>query len=91
MTIVSGKKRRITFIECNNDVNAMIDLAKIVDLVLLLVDASFGFEMEVFEFLNICQVHGFPRIMGVLTHLDAFKVCVISWKGLMLWSVRYSL
>jgi selenocysteine-specific translation elongation factor len=41
--------------------------------VLLLVDASFGFEMETFEFLNICQVHGFPRIMGVLTHLDSFK------------------
>ena len=34
----------------------MIDLAKVVDLVLLLVDASFGFEMETFEFLNICQV-----------------------------------
>jgi len=73
VTIISGKKRRITFIECSNDVNAMIDVAKIVDLVLLLVDASFGFEMEVFEFLNICQVHGFPRIMGVLTHLDSFK------------------
>jgi hypothetical protein len=29
--------------------------------------------METFEFLNICQVHGFPRIMGVLTHLDSFK------------------
>ena len=41
--------------------------------VLLLVDASFGFEMEIFEFLNICQVHGFPRIMGVLTHLDHFQ------------------
>ena len=41
--------------------------------VLLLVDASFGFEMEVFEFLNICQVHGFPKIMGVLTHLDMFR------------------
>ena len=40
---------------------------------LLLVDASFGFEMEIFEFLNICQVHGFPRVMGVLTHLDHFK------------------
>lgn len=39
----------------------------------MLIDASFGFEMETFEFLNICQVHGFPRIMGVLTHLDAFK------------------
>ena len=34
----------------------MIDIAKIADLALLLVDASFGFEMEVFEFLNICQV-----------------------------------
>lgn len=41
--------------------------------VLLLIDASFGFEMEVFEFLNICQVHGFPKIMGVLTHLDMLK------------------
>ena len=39
----------------------------------MLIDASFGFEMEVFEFLNICQVHGFPKIMGVLTHLDMMK------------------
>ncbi|KAK3091894.1 hypothetical protein FSP39_023506 [Pinctada imbricata] len=73
VTVVSGKHRRLTLVECNNDVNSMIDIAKIADLVLLLVDASFGFEMETFEFLNICQVHGFPRIMGVLTHLDAFK------------------
>ncbi|ELU07193.1 hypothetical protein CAPTEDRAFT_82469, partial [Capitella teleta] len=73
VTIVSGKKRRLTIVECNNDVNSMIDLAKVADLVLLLVDASFGFEMEIFEFLNICQVHGFPKIMGVLTHLDMIK------------------
>ncbi|XP_006620479.1 ribosome biogenesis protein BMS1 homolog [Apis dorsata] len=73
VTIVSGKKRRITFIECNNDINSMIDIAKIADLVLLLIDASFGFEMEIFEFLNICQVHGMPRIMGILTHLDLIK------------------
>ncbi len=26
--------------------------------------------METFEFLNILQVHGFPKVMGVLTHLD---------------------
>ncbi|KAK0179967.1 hypothetical protein PV327_005659 [Microctonus hyperodae] len=70
VTVVSGKKRRITFMECNNDINSMIDIAKVADLVLLLVDASFGFEMEIFEFLNICQVHGMPRVMGVLTHLD---------------------
>ncbi|XP_016062459.1 PREDICTED: ribosome biogenesis protein BMS1 homolog [Miniopterus natalensis] len=73
VTIVSGKKRRLTFIECGCDINMMIDLAKVADLVLMLIDASFGFEMETFEFLNICQVHGFPKIMGVLTHLDSFK------------------
>jgi len=56
VTIVSGKRRRITLIECNNDINSMIDLAKVADLVLLMIDASFGFEMEIFEFLNICQV-----------------------------------
>lgn len=45
---------------------------KIVEIlqVLLLIDASFGLEMETFEFLNICQVHGMPKVIGVLTHLD---------------------
>ena len=70
VTVVAGKNKRFTFIECNNDLNSMIDVAKVADLVLLMIDASFGFEMETFEFLNICQVHGFPRIMGVLTHMD---------------------
>lgn len=28
---------------------------------------------ETFEFLNIMQNHGFPKLMGVLTHLDKFK------------------
>ena len=41
--------------------------------VLVLIDASFGFEMEIFEFLSVCQVHGFPKIMGILTHLDLLK------------------
>ncbi|XP_036338167.1 ribosome biogenesis protein BMS1 homolog [Rhagoletis pomonella] len=73
ITIVTSKKRRITLLECNNDINSMIDIAKCADLVLLLCDASYGFEMEIFEFLNICQVHGMPKIMGVLTHLDMIK------------------
>ncbi|XP_041032407.1 ribosome biogenesis protein BMS1 homolog isoform X1 [Carcharodon carcharias] len=73
VTIITGKKRRLSIIECGNDMSSMIDLAKVADLVLMLTDASFGFEMETFEFLNICQVHGFPKIMGVLTHLDTFK------------------
>ncbi|XP_052860488.1 ribosome biogenesis protein BMS1 homolog [Anopheles cruzii] len=73
ITVVTSKKRRITLIECNNDINSMIDIAKSADLVLLMVDASFGFEMEIFEFLNICQVHGMPKIMGILNHLDMIK------------------
>lgn len=73
ITVVAGKKRRITFLECPNDLSSMIDVAKIADLVLLLIDANFGFEMETMEFLNILAPHGMPRIMGVLTHLDLFK------------------
>jgi ribosome biogenesis protein BMS1 len=45
VTVVSGKKRRLTFIECNSDLNSMIDIGKIADLVLLMIDGSFGFEM----------------------------------------------
>ncbi|KOG96105.1 GTPase BMS1 [Saccharomyces eubayanus] len=74
ITVVSGKHRRLTFLECPaDDLNAMIDIAKIADLVLLLIDGNFGFEMETMEFLNIAQHHGMPRVLGVATHLDLFK------------------
>jgi ribosome biogenesis protein BMS1 len=73
ITVVAGKNKRITFMECPNDTAAMLDCAKIADLVLLCVDAKFGFEMETFEFLNILQTHGFPKVMGIFTHLDQFR------------------
>jgi ribosome biogenesis protein BMS1 len=93
ITVVSGKTRRITFVECGNDLNSMIDLGKVVDLVLLMIDGSYGFEMvrllaqsqwrwsaasctdiqETFEFLNILQSHGFPKVIGLLTHMDLIK------------------
>ncbi|KZT28903.1 DUF663-domain-containing protein [Neolentinus lepideus HHB14362 ss-1] len=73
ITVVSGKNKRLTFIECNNDLSSMIDIGKIADLVLLTIDGSFGFEMETFEFLNVLQSHGFPKVIGVLTHLDLIK------------------
>ncbi|KAG7886021.1 hypothetical protein KL936_005127 [Ogataea polymorpha] len=73
ITVVSGKRRRLTFIECANDLNSMIDIAKVADLVLLMIDGNFGFEMETMEFLNIAQHHGMPKILGVTTHLDLFK------------------
>ncbi|KAI8796542.1 ribosome biogenesis protein BMS1 [Biomphalaria glabrata] len=73
VTVVAGKNRRLTLIECNNDINCMIDVGKVADLALLMVDAKQGFEMEIFEFFNICQATGFPRCMGVLNHLDQYK------------------
>lgn len=74
ITVITSKNRRITLIECpSNNTAAMLDCAKIADLVLLCVDAKFGFEMETFEFLNVLQTHGFPKVMGVFTHLDQFK------------------
>lgn len=41
----AGKSRRLTFIEVPNDLGSMIDTAKVADLVLLMIDGSFGFEM----------------------------------------------
>lgn len=74
ITVVSGKRRRLTFLECDNSLASMIDVAKIADYVLLLIDGNFGFEMETMEFLNILAPHGMPsNIFGILTHLDLFK------------------
>ena len=73
ITIRASKHQRITFYECPNTVAGMIDLAKICDLALILIDASIGFEMETFEFLCVLHNHGMPAVMGVLTHLDYFK------------------
>lgn len=73
ITIVINKHKRITLVECPNTTTAMLDCSKIADLVLLCVDAKFGFEMETFEFLNLLQTHGFPKVMGVFTHLDQFR------------------
>ena len=73
ITVVTSKKQRITMVEGSADLCTMIDLGKIVDVVLLLIDARRGFSMETFEFLNLLQTHGMPRVLGVLTHLDSFK------------------
>ena len=73
ISVFSGKSRRITLIECPKTLTGMIDASKVADLVLLVIDGNFGFEMETFEFLNLLQVHGFPKVMGVLTHLDMYK------------------
>ncbi|KDE08217.1 hypothetical protein MVLG_01484 [Microbotryum lychnidis-dioicae p1A1 Lamole] len=73
VTVVTGKNRRLTIIECPNDLGSMIDVAKVADLVLLMIDGSFGFEMETFEALSALSSHGMPKIIAVLTHLDLVK------------------
>lgn len=52
----------------------MIDVAKIADIVLLMIDGNYGFEMETMEFLNALSTSGMPgNVFGILTHLDLFK------------------
>lgn len=52
----------------------MIDIAKIADIVLLMIDGNYGFEMETMEFLNALSASGMPgNVFGILTHLDLFK------------------
>ena len=75
LTVVTSKRRRLTFIECPSDsLASMIDLAKVVDIVLLMIDGNYGFEMETMEFLNILSAQGMPgNVFGILTHLDLFR------------------
>lgn len=52
----------------------MMDVSKIADIVLLMIDGNFGFEMETMEFLNVLSASGMPgNVFGILTHLDLFR------------------
>ena len=52
----------------------MIDVSKIADIVLLMIDGNYGFEMETLEFLNALSSAGMPgNVFGILTHLDLFR------------------
>ncbi|KAL9102131.1 MAG: hypothetical protein Q9163_002692 [Psora crenata] len=75
LTVVASKRKRLTFIECPADsLAAMIDISKIADIVLLMIDGNFGFEMETMEFLNVLASSGMPgNVFGILTHLDLFR------------------
>ena len=75
LTVVTSKRRRLTFMECPADsLESMIDIAKVVDIVLLMIDGNYGFEMETMEFLNVLSSTGMPgNVFGILTHLDLFK------------------
>ena len=42
ITVVANKKRRLTFFECGGDLCSMLDIAKTADLILLMINGSFG-------------------------------------------------
>ncbi|KAH9908571.1 hypothetical protein F4778DRAFT_352255 [Xylariomycetidae sp. FL2044] len=74
ITVVTSKKQRLTFFECPNELEAMVDISKVADIILLMIDGNFGFEMETMEFLNILAATGMPgNVFGILTHLDLFR------------------
>ncbi|KAK4633861.1 Ribosome biogenesis protein bms1 [Fulvia fulva] len=75
ITVVTSKKRRLTFVEGPSDsLAAAIDMAKVVDIVLLMIDGNYGFEMETMEFLSVLSSTGMPgNVFGILTHLDLFR------------------
>ena len=52
--------------ECANDLNSMIDVGKVADLVLLMIDGSYGFEM-------VCLLQ-LPLIL--LSFTDVYIICV---------------
>jgi ribosome biogenesis protein BMS1 len=49
ITVVSSKKKRVTFFECSTDIHSMTDLAKVADVVLIMIDGSYGFEMVTYR------------------------------------------
>ncbi|KAL8988432.1 MAG: hypothetical protein Q9177_002496 [Variospora cf. flavescens] len=75
LTVVTSKRKRLTFLECPSDsLASMIDVSKIADIVLLMIDGNYGFEMETMEFLNVLSSSGMPgNVFGILTHLDLFR------------------
>ena len=82
--VTSQKKRRLTLLECNNDINSMIDVAKIADLVSTwnLIIIFFNLQPCTARFSNIII---FGCLFGVLSLLysdfpntNAFVVIFIS-------------
>lgn len=58
--VVTSKKQWLTILECPNELEAMIDVAKVADVVLLMIDGNHGLEMETAEVLNILSARRMP-------------------------------
>ncbi|KAF9762612.1 Ribosome biogenesis protein bms1 [Nosema granulosis] len=70
ITLTINKDKRITLFECLPDIHQFVDTSKISDLVIFVIDARVGLEMETFEYLNLLMAHGLPKLLFVVTHCD---------------------
>ncbi|OAG29791.1 ribosome biogenesis protein BMS1 [Nematocida sp. ERTm5] len=73
VTLMAAKSKRLSFYECPADLPTMADTSKVADLVILIIDAVVGLEIETFEMLNLLRTHGFPKIMCVVTKVDMIE------------------
>ncbi|EHY66468.1 hypothetical protein NERG_00108 [Nematocida ausubeli] len=73
VTLMAAKSKRMSFYECPADLPIMADTSKVTDLMILIIDAEIGLEIETFEMLNLLRTHGFPKVMCVITKIDKIE------------------
>lgn len=73
VTVSVATDRRLTLFDVPNELTAVLDIARVADLVVIVIDASEGFQTEHFEYLNILQTIGFPKVFTVLTKVDLIQ------------------
>ena len=78
MSLITKNGRKFLFIESTSDTLDLLNLSKISDIVVFMVDGYFGLELETFEFINFIRNDKKKRIFFIITHLDLFK----NWKSL---------
>ena len=78
ISILNSRAERLFFVENIADNFSFIHSLNFSDLVILLIDAFFGVELETFETITLVKNSNLKRYIFILTHLDLFK----TWKSL---------
>jgi len=77
-SLITKNGKNFLFIESTSDTLDLLNLSKISDIVVFMIDGYFGLELETFEFMNFIRNNKKKRIFFIITHLDLFK----NWKNL---------
>ncbi|KAH0573441.1 Ribosome biogenesis protein BMS1 [Spironucleus salmonicida] len=72
VTVSASKTKRITIFDVPSNIPAVLDAARVADLVIIVINAEKDIETDVFEYLNVLQAIGFPKVFTVVTHEDCF-------------------